>query len=129
MKSCDQNVPGRRTYLPRAHLMLAINRLTLVIFITFSLCTYADVDHASEHNAPTIIDISFSEKGCSLTAEQAQLVDVLHELGKAAGFKLKTFAEFSHEKKNWMFHPMPLPRLLDNLLRGYSSPTGPKRCP
>lgn len=107
--------------MPRAHLMLVINSLKLVIFITFSLCSYADVGHASEHNAPSVIDISFSEKGCSLIAEQTQLVDILHELGKATGFKIKTFEETGHEKKNWMFNSMPLPRLLDNLLRGYST--------
>lgn len=101
--------------------MLAVNSLLLVILIPFSFSSYADVGHASEYNESSIIDISFSEECYSLTAEQAQLVDILHELGKAADFKLKTFEELSHEQKSWKFHAMPLPQLLDNLLRGYST--------
>ena len=121
MESCSPDEYKSINGLLYAYLMLAANSLLYVIFITCSFGVYAASGHDTQHNEAGVIDIRFSEEGCSLTAEQALLVDILHELGKAAGFKLITFEELGHEQQDWEFQPMPLTHLLDNLLRGYGT--------
>ena len=78
--------------------------------------TYADAGNES-----STINISQSDKGYSLTAQQASLPDILHKLGETAHFKLKLFEEPDDTPHDWNFQAMPLPRLLDNLTRGYST--------
>lgn len=101
--------------------MLSANSLLLITFLFFPTHSDADVSDITNSSDSAAINISITDERFSLTANQAKLPDVLHELGKAADFKLKTFETTGYRQQDWSFQSMSLPRLLNNLLRDHST--------
>jgi HEAT repeat protein len=112
--------------LPRNDAIMRISVLSPIILLSVVL-SLTTLSHAGSSLAPGDDDISNTirintdGRRYSLTANQAALSDVLHELGKAAGFKVKPLGSIDRSPQDWSLDTMPLPRLLDHLLRGYST--------
>jgi len=99
--------------------MLSTCSLPLISFLLFVTHSHADVGAVTNSNDVAVIHIDIINERFSVTANQVKLPAVLHELGKAADFKLKTFEASTYPQQNWNFQSMPLPRLLNRLLQGY----------
>ena len=100
---------------------LSTGCLLLIAYILLPTHARAGDSITTNSSDFSAINISTTHELYSLTANQATLSDVLHELGEMADFKLKTFEEMSNAQQDWNFHSMPLTKLLTNLLRGYST--------
>jgi hypothetical protein len=105
----------------RACLVTTISCLLLVVSTPYSSKLHADTGDIIKQDESAIIDIRHSAEGYSLIARQATLGTILQRLSESAEFKLKIFDVISNEQQNWLFQPMPLTRLLENLTRGYST--------
>ena len=121
MTYCKHNALIRRNYVLLRFKALSIGSLLLIAYIFLSTHVHAGDSITTNSSDFPEINISTTHELYSLTANQATLSDVLHELGKKADFKLKTFEEMSNAQQDWNFHSMPLTKLLTNLLRGYST--------
>ena len=93
----------------------------LVAFVSSHGPSRADTRPATVNATAVTISIDSDGPLYSIAAQQATLPDVLRELGKAAGFEVKIFEPFDSIRQHWRFDSVSLPRLLDNLLRGYST--------
>jgi hypothetical protein len=121
MKRYTRNDNISSTSLLRAYSMRSASSLLLVTFLCFFTHADTDAGNIKHSSGSTVINISVTDEAYSLNAKQAKLSAVLNELGKTAGFKLKTFDAAGYQNQDWQFRSMSLPRLLDNLLRGYST--------
>ena len=98
-------------------LALAARVTLVVIAVVLTTSSLADTNSVNSSR----ISISSSNQRYSVTATQATLSELLQKLGDNAGFKLKIFEKPEDVPRDWNFHSMALPRILDNLLRGYST--------
>jgi len=121
MAHCNHNSLIKRNRVLHTFKALSTGSLLLIAYILLPTHARAGDSITTNSSDFSAINISTTHELYSLTANQATLSDVLHELGKTADFKLKTFEEMSNVQQDWNFHSMPLSRLLTNLLRGYST--------
>ncbi len=107
--------------MPRTCLMAALGCLLIVISTPYSNKLHADTGDIIKPDESVVIDIRHTAEGYSVNATQTTLGAVLQRLSESANFKLKLFDDISTEQKDWLLHPIPLSRLLENLTRGYST--------
>lgn len=110
-----------RIYWLKIRAAFAVTHLLVIAVLCFPFDTYADDSNLKNAGIAAEISIRLTGEGYTLSAQRAELADVLYELGKTADFKLKLFTNLSDKKSDWNYESMVLIQLLNNLLRDFNT--------